>query len=220
MRVLCIKWGDKYSSSYVTKLQSMVARHLPISHEFACITENPVEGVQCVPLLCDLPTWWQKIGLAQPGLFFGDVMYLDLDVIVTASLMPFVECLHGDPSKLWTLDDFSYSLLRPKQDVDVHTRMLLGGTGTVNSSIMLWNGDVLRPVWDRFTPEVMKRLHGDQNWITQCLWPESIALLPSALAGSYKYGQLRHEPVKSVMVFHGNPKPADVHDRWVKEHWH
>lgn len=219
MKVVCIKWGDKYASSYVTKLASMVARHLPIAHEFICFTENPVEGVRCYPLLCDLPTWWSKVGLFQPGMFDGDVLYLDLDVVITGSLMPLVECLHGDPSKLWALDDFSYSLLRPKQDLDTLTRRLLGGTGTINSSVMLWNGECGQSVWDKFHPSIMDVLHGDQNWITQCLWPEGIALLPQAAVGSYKYGQLRQEPIKSVMVFHGPPKPAEVRDAWVREHW-
>lgn len=219
LSVVCVKWGDKYGPGYVTKLRDAVTRNLEESHRFLCVTDSPVEGVECWPLTCGLPTWWQKLGLLQAGMFAGDVFYLDLDVVATAALDPFVACLRSDPTRLWTLDDFSYSLLRPKPDVDPETARLLGGTGTVNSSVMLWRGDVPRAAWDRFTPAVMSVLHGDQNWITRCLWPDSIRLLPPALAGSYKYGQLRGEPVRPVMVFHGDPKPSQVRDSWVKTHW-
>jgi hypothetical protein len=65
----------------------------------------------------------------------------------------------------------------------------------------------------------MRELHGDQNWITQCLWPNGISLLPLGLACSYKYRQLRNEPVAPIVVFHGEPKPHQVRDKWVRECW-
>ena len=29
LRVICVRWGDKYGDEYVYKLQAMAARHLP-----------------------------------------------------------------------------------------------------------------------------------------------------------------------------------------------
>ena len=217
LRVICVKWGDKYPSDYVYKLQNMCARHLP-AHEFICITETPVEGVSCNPLLCDLPGWWQKLGLFQPGLFPGNNIYLDLDVVITSSLSAFVGALATDPTKLWTLDDFSYSLRSPKS-VSGETARQLGGAGTINSSVMLWQGSPeseVYQIWEDFNPEVMDVLHGDQNFITQSLYPYSIKFLPDGYVQSYKYGGRKQAP---LVVFHGEPKPHQVGDDWVKQHW-
>ena len=212
LTVCCIKWGDKYGPGYVERLQSMCRRNLP-SHYFVCFTENAVPGVCCHPLLCDLPTWWQKIGLFRAGNFTEDVIYLDLDVVITRDLFGMVALLESDRSKLWALDDFSYSLVNPKQSMAPETRRLLGGVGTVNSSVMMWHGDAASAVWDKFTVEKMDELHGDQNFITQALWPH-INLIPREWATSYKYGGMG-----AIRVFHGNPKPPDVTDRIIVENW-
>lgn len=218
LRVICVKWGDKYSDDYVFKLQSMAARHLPL-HEFLCITDNPVDGVPCDPLVCDLPGWWQKIGLFQPGLFPGDNIYLDLDLVITDDISVFYNCLRIDPAKLWTLDDFSYSLRTPKQNISPETRKQLGGIGTINSSVMCWRGyahSCVYDVWKTFDPSIMDELHGDQNHITQALYPDGIRFLPDGFANSYKYG---HQTQAPLVVFHGDPKPADVSDEWVIKNW-
>lgn len=212
LTVACLKWGTKYGAEYVTKLRSMCTRNLP-AHDFVCVTEAPVDGIECRPLLCDLPTWWSKIGLFRPGAFAGDVLYLDLDVVITDRLDGLVALLEQDRSKLWALDDFSYSLRRPRQAIDPATRRLLGGAGTVNSSVMLWHGDACRAVWEKFDRAKMDELHGDQNWITQALWP-AINLIPEQWASSFKYGGLG-----AVRVFHGNPKPHQVHEDWVRQCW-
>lgn len=213
LTVICVKWGRKYGADYVRRLHSMVGRHLR-SCEFVCVTDDPVETVQCVPLACGYPGWWQKIGLFRPGLFPGDNLYLDLDVVITGSLEPLAALLDIDRSTLWARDDFSYSLVNPRKGIGAETQRLLGGPGCINSSVMLWHGDACRSVWDDFTPEVMDVLHGDQNWISQRLWPD-INLIPADLVGSYKYHGFPH----TVTVFHGEPKPHQVSDSWVREHW-
>jgi len=212
MLVACIKWGDKYGPQYVTKLQSMCGRHLP-PHEFVCFTENPVDGVECPELPSSLPGWWAKIGLFQPGLFSGDVLYLDLDVVITRDCWGLVDLLNQDREKLWALDDFSYSLVNPRRSMSPAQKRLLGGDGTINSSVMMWHADTCRKVWDDFRIEKMDEVHGDQNYITQVLWP-NINLIPSGWASSYKYGG-----TGAIRIFHGNPKPPDVHDQLVHDHW-
>lgn len=213
LTVACIRWGDKYGDEYVLKLRNMCARHVP-DHAFVCFTDQPVEGVYCRELPSNLPTWWSKLGLFKPGVLTGDVLYLDLDVVITGALDGLVGLLEDDRTGLWALDDFSYSLIRPRTGLDPALRRMLGGAGTVNSSVMLWHGDTCRAVWDKFQTEKMDELHGDQNWITQALWPEGIRLIPQQWASSYKYGG------KGVIrVFHGLPKPDHVTDLWVHECW-
>jgi len=187
----------------------MVAKHLPVPHQFVCVTDAPVDGIECVPFVSDLPGWWSKVELFAPDRFDGDNLYLDLDVVVRCSLEKLVRCLDGDRSRLWALDDFSYSLVNPKP-LGSDARRILGGVGTINSSVMMWHGDSAKRVWTQFDPACMQILHGDQNWITQAMWPDRINLIPPGIAGSFKYGKLRNEPYAPVMVFHGTPKMSDL----------
>lgn len=207
LRVICVKWGDKYDDVWVHRLRSMVARHLG-EHDFVCMTDQPVEGVDCVPCEPDLPTWWSKVGLFKPGKFPGLNLYLDLDVVIVRSLEGLVEM--NDTGLVMAPDDFSYSLVTPKQGIGIDTRRLLGGYGTVNSSVMVWRDDAGRRVWDEFTPEKMKEVHGDQNWITQALYPHELELLRGDWVCSYKYHIMRHEPIRPIVVFHGEPKVTQL----------
>jgi hypothetical protein len=208
VRVICLKWGDKYGKEYVSRLKSMVAQHLPCAHEFVCYTERPVEGVTCEPLPSELPHWWCKVSLFRPGLAVGPNLYLDLDVVIRGDLSGF---LRPNDGKVWALDDFSYSLRTPKPHLDAAQKRLLGGIGTCNSSILFWHGDAGRKAWDDFKPEAMDRLHGDQNHLTQTLWPHTLELYPPGLACSYKYHVVRESrQFGSVVVFHGSPKVPDL----------
>lgn len=209
MRVICVKWGDKYGPEWVYNLRAMVARHLSLPYQFVCMTDKPIEDVRCIPCADGLPSWWSKVGLFRPGQFPGLNLYLDLDVVITGSLDDLVlqNEYHG---KLAAPDDFSYSLLNPKRGLGPDMQRLLGGTGTVNSSVMVWRDDAARTVWEDFTPEKMQEVHGDQNWITQNLWPDKLKLLEGDHVCSYKYHILRGEPVRSVVVFHGEPKVTQI----------
>ncbi len=209
LTVCCLKWGDKYGREYVLRLQRGVERNLTVPHRFVCFTEAPIEGVDWEPLPSELPSWWSKIGLTKPGLFSGPVLYLDLDVIIRDSLDPLVALLEQGPGP-WCRDDFSYSLRKPRQDLDVGSRLYLGGVGTVNSSVMLWHGDAMRKVWDEWRPEFMKQCHGDQNIISRTLGIDGIRFIPDQLVTSYKYARHRGEPDGNVVVFHGDPKPPDL----------
>lgn len=224
LRVICVKWGDKYPLDYVEKLANMCERHLPL-HEFVCVTDDPpslsASRISFQPLVCDLPGWWQKVGLFRPGMFPGHNLFLDLDVVITESLRVLVEQSKIEPTKLYTLDDFSYSLRNPRPLASLSSDLLakLGGVGTINSSVMAWHGwpdSEVYKAWKDFDAEVMNVLHGDQNWITRALWPDSIRFFADGFVKSYKYGGRTEAP---LVVFHGSPKPHEVNDTWVQENW-
>ena len=209
MRIICVNWGDKYSAEWVYRLRVMVHRNFGDRvADFVCMTDQPIEGVDCVPCVDGLPTWWAKIGLFEPGRFPGVNLYLDLDVVITDSIADLVDELQDD--KVLAPDDFSYSLVNKKQGLGPDMRRLLGGDGTINSSVMLWKDDAGRDVWNKFKPEKMDEVHGDQNWITQALWPDKLALLPSKWVCSYKYHVQRGVKAAPIVVFHGNPKVTDL----------
>jgi hypothetical protein len=205
LTVACVKWGERYTASWVLRLRTMVRRHLSPPHRFVCLTEAPVAGVECIPLAEGLTTWWSKLSLFRPGQFTGPVLYFDLDVVLTASIDRIVSIAEADKSRLWMRDDFSYSLRSPRSGLDVAMRRMLGGAGCCNSSVMAWRADAARDVWDKFTPDVMDELHGDQNHISRVMWPDKLGFLPDDLVGSFKYGT-----TAPVTVFHGSPKMDEL----------
>ena len=40
LKVVCVKWGDKYPAEYVNRLHNMVKRNLSQPYEFICTTED------------------------------------------------------------------------------------------------------------------------------------------------------------------------------------
>jgi hypothetical protein len=76
---------------------------------------------------------------------------------------------------------------------------------------MYWADDFGSDVWDKFTTGMMDRWHGDQQVVTQMLYPHTLELYPPGLACSYKYDVLYGKGgFGSVTVFHGEPKPHQL----------
>jgi hypothetical protein len=157
----------------------------------------------------NLEGWWVKLHLFEPGVFTGDTLYLDLDVVVTDSLLPLVALLYKSPG-LWARDDFSYSMKNPRQGLGEDFKKLLGGDGCVNSSVLLWRGNVAQEVWDRFDPAETKICHGDQNFISKTL-NGRLQFIPEDMISSYKYQVMRGAQHGSIVVFHGLPKVDNLH---------
>jgi hypothetical protein len=96
-QIICMKWGKKYPASFVNKLYGMVARNVSGEFRFVCLTDDSHgirTEVECQP--CpeidinhanrNLP--WRKVSLwgANPANLFGDWLFLDLDVVITAPI--------------------------------------------------------------------------------------------------------------------------------------
>ena len=197
LTVVCLNWRNYLGrgAEYVGKLRRGVERHLTVPHTFREVTE------------ADLPAgrrgWFNKLHLLE--MFDGEVLYLDLDVILTASLDPFVDLLRSDPSRIWARDDWSYPVSEPRH----------GREATINSSVMLWQGRRDMAGAEPLIPVT----HGDQGIITQLFWPVGIGLLPPDWVRSYKYDVWKGRAPGPVTVFHGEPKPHIVTDAWVSQCW-
>lgn len=204
INVVCLNWNNYLGRGalYVDRLRTMVNRNLTIPYKFIVITER------------DLPAqrtgWFNKLWL--PGMFTGDVLYLDLDVVITKNIDHLVSLAQCDRRRVWMRDDFSYSIVNPRTDLDDEFKRYLGGPGTCNSSVMLWSGRKTI----KFSDEFLAQVHGDQNALTALLWPDRIGLLPNDSIKSFKY---HPGEVAPIMVFHGAPKMHEVCESWVDEHW-
>ena len=90
MIVACVRTGQKYGIEYVTRLRSMVARHLPQPHRFVCFTDYPNElpiDMETLPVSPNLPGWWAKFHVFEPTWRAGEhVVYLDLDTIIIGDI--------------------------------------------------------------------------------------------------------------------------------------
>lgn len=198
MRVVCLNWRDYLGmgDAYVDRLRRMVAEHLTVPYSFEVVTER------------DLPAgragWFNKLHLLE--MFDGEVLYLDLDIDITANIDHLVEIGSSDPIRIWARNDFSYPVTKDARiasDGYAGPLMNNGREATINSSVMLWCG---RKDMGGVTEAMLRTIHGDQGIITRLFWPHGIGLLPEDSIRSYKY----HGGGGAITVYHGRPKPHEV----------
>jgi len=227
LRVVCLKWGDKYGSDYVNRLKAAVTRNIKQPFTFHCLTEDPAgleDDIHVIPLPeIELEGWWLKLLLFKQGFLPFDsqdlVLYLDLDVVILQSLEPLIEA--GEAA----------DLLAISAD-DTPDRM--------NSSVMVFRPCKLEFVWAAFDAQrhfIMDKFHGDQDWIERIV--PSAFILPKSMVCSFKidlnsktpfsFGALGRwfrrrfpkvfmprgivdKPHCSIVLFHGKPDPHDVMD--------
>lgn len=204
LNVVCVWWGDLYPVHYVENLRDMISRHLTVPYEMFCITDRLVtpEGITHMPCQSQ-EGWWQKINLFKPGLFEGRTLYFDLDVVITNSLDPIAKS-EGD---LVMIENFG-----PNK-----------GHAAFNSSCMLWTpSEKIEKIYNSYEDSISTILHGDQCWIWRAFGNDILAFRKDLL-DSYKYTKLgqwkRSSPDTAVWIFHGNPKPHQASESWVREHW-
>lgn len=95
--VICMKWGTRYGPEFVNRLWSAVERNTSRPTRLVCLTDDATgidPAVQCHPIPdIDLPpelamTPWRKLTLWKHPLadLSGDILFLDLDLVITGSL--------------------------------------------------------------------------------------------------------------------------------------
>ncbi len=206
--IVCVKVGTKYGPEYVNRLAKMVARHVSRPHRFLCLTDE-ASGLECdyADIGTNLSGWWAKLILFKPHreLEGQRTIYLDLDTVIVGN----VDFLFDYTGPFAILRDF-YSSSR------------------FGSAIMSIAPGFGKHIWENFTPDVMNRIYGDQNWIMDQVvigfWQD---LFPGKI-GSYKADELQASPKDfAICCFHGNPRPHEAispvvlkgQTGWVDEHW-
>lgn len=198
LQVVVLNWNDYLSRGvmYVDRMHNMVERHLTVPHSFIEVTERDLKSSRT--------GWFCKLDLFD--MFGGDVLYIDLDCIISRNIDHLVRIAATDRSKIWARDDWSYPVTRPT----------LGREATINSSVMLWSGLKDMTGADALIPET----HGDQGIITQLFWPNGIGLLPNESIASWKYDAVQDRGFGDICVCHGEPKPHQLLEHpWVRENW-
>ncbi|CAM9526036.1 unnamed protein product [Choristocarpus tenellus] len=144
LTVVCVRWGDKYGTEYVTRLARGVHRNLARKHRFVCFTDDPsaleeaaaTAGVDMEARLLGVggnkawQGWWHKGFLfsSEIGLC-GRIMYLDLDTIIAGGLDEIASYLG------------KFGVLSVAGMANEHR------TQGYNSSVMAWEGGVEEIAW-------------------------------------------------------------------------
>jgi len=227
--ILCVRFGNKYSIEYVERLRNMVGRHCKLPYEFVCLTDDPtrIKGVRNIiqPNAGYSKGWWHKVHMFDPDLqISGRILYLDLDVVICANID---KLLTYQSEKFLGIRDFN--------------RAFHAGWKRLNSSVMVWNSGTQRHIFEDFkqNPKQAMRMPGDQDWI----WKTSMHKLdffPDKWLQSYKWeirkkqelhvfqGKRNFQTIKNdikphpeccVAVFHGDPNPCVVQDKFVVDNW-
>jgi hypothetical protein len=227
--VMCVRFGTRYGREYVERLRNMVARHMTIPYQFVCLTDDPqpIEGVHNIvqPNANYARGWWHKVHMFDPALpLSGRILYFDLDIVI-----------HNNIDKLVTE--------RSNEFLGIHdfNRKFYANWNSLNSSTLCWNHGTQNFIWEQFKadPKAAMKLPGDQDWIWK-LAKDRIKFWPKTWIQSYKWEIRSREeltvlngkrqfkttensidPPKDccVTVFHGDPKPQDVQDKFVVDNW-
>lgn len=209
LNVVTVKTGSRYSAEYVNKMRSMLSRHLGISHAFYCLTDNP-EGVKAINMTVPqyLTGWWNKLYVFSTYMPPGPLLYLDLDQVITGDITEIVtECLK-----------------HPFSCYADHIEWMGVKLGT---AFMTLESGSLGHIFENFKADanaIMQAYQqgGDQVYLGQFLqeayylneiWPDAVQ--------SYKFDLKGNAPQAGTRIvnFHGEPKPHQVNDPWITEHW-
>jgi hypothetical protein len=158
--VICLKWGDRYGSEFVNRLFSMVRRNTKRPLRFICVTDDTndlVEGIEIRPMPeFTLPETFRYKGFRRMFLFqeslydlSGDVLHLDLDLLVTGSIDDF----------------FDY---KPEEPYIVSENWTQPGVGIGNMSVFRYRIGALTKIWNRFSADPLGMLKEYTNSQTFC----------------------------------------------------
>jgi|TARA_R110000744_G_scaffold157861_2_gene273814 hypothetical protein len=229
VNVVCVNWGTKYSREYTQRLYNMVKRNTTKDFKFYVLTDQTsLYYGDIIPIELDggFTGWWNKLQMFKPGILpKGEYLYFDLDVVIVDN----IDCFFEHPS-FGIIRDF----IRPDNGI-------LPGK-EYNSSAMRFNTD-LSSIWEYYIQNNIKfhdmqkqvSFFGDQNVVSSYVnyYPNILNCFPDEWLWSYKKGVERgkHAGDRSQMfgrsipeggkvcVFHGNPNPTEVSDKWVKKNY-
>jgi hypothetical protein len=229
----CVIHSDGYSWDYVDRLYHMLARNLSQPIRFHVYTEADRsvpshmikhELAEWSGIAGPRQSWWYKMQLFDNQLFLGQLLYFDLDVVVTGNL----DWITQLPQRsFWAIHDFR--------------RLWKKSSRTINSSVMYFNTEEYHYIWQKFQQQpignIINSYKGDQDFITEAVDPRHLRYfdlekilswrwqiinkgtrqrLPAA---SVKNSNITVPDTASVLVFHGSPKPHEVDAPVIQQCW-
>lgn len=215
-----MKWGTRYSADYANRLWSMIKRNTRRPTRLVCYTDDPIDlnpEILALPLppinLPDTHRWkpWRKVSLWASSLpeLHGDVLFLDLDLVITGPLDDF----------------FDY---RPESTFCVIENWTQLGSGIGNTSVYRFRVGEHAYLFESFQTnpqKILSEYSNSQTYISRNI--KQIAFWPTEWCQSFKHTLLPKWPLNFFMVaplpeavrivaFTGNPDPDEARDgRWL-----
>ena len=167
--------------------------------------------------------WWYKMQLFDSSHYSGPMLYFDLDVVIVDNI-DWIWQLPLD--RFWAMRDFKY-LWRP----------LWQG---LNTSVMWWDTGQYHSVWDSFCSQDLDRVTaqypGDQDYVTATIPAHQQARFATDRVASWRWqaldggfdhstrchrrsGQGTDLDSAAILVCHGRPKPHEIADPVIAQHW-
>jgi len=229
----CVIHGNSYNWIYVERLYNMLTHHIPQGIRFHVYTEHdrsvpPHMIKHCLQewdgIAGPKRSWWYKLQLFNPEHHHGNLLYLDLDVVILNNL----DWVTSAPTNyFWTIRDFRY-LQKP-----IHK--------TMNSSLMWFNVDRYSWIWQDFAnsdvSKTIRQYPGDQDYLQATIPSEQVRMFADNKLQSWRwqvadggYNFKTRQPLEpgsgakispnaSIIVFHGYPKPHQVTDPVIANFW-
>lgn len=228
----CVIHSSAYEWNYVEKLYNMLTRNLTPQVRLHVYTEpdRPVPPHMVKHALEDWGisgskrSWWYKLQLFNPANHAGNLLYFDLDTVIVKNI-DWIWQLPVD--YFWTVRDFKY-LWRPS-------------SYNMNSSIMWWDTQKFETVWQQFKSAgidaVLKKHRGDQDFLNLAISDAYRRYFDANTVkswrwqckdGGYNFATRTYnlpdsgtvlDNNTSVLVFHGKPKPTEIKDPLILQHW-
>lgn len=204
LTVVCVQTGNYLGRGheYVRRLHAEVEQHLTVPHRFVCLTDSPMQGIECLP--ARFKVWWEKLHIFEPGLFTGRVMFLDLDTFIVDNI-DHIAAYDGHMA-------MPHDFFRP---------MGLG------PAVMLFNPSWAAFIWEEWAAERFPQTdpRGDQGWLenlNQGRMRKDVDILQELFPRQF-YSYKAHctsgiPPGAKVICFHGKPRPHEA-PGWVREYW-
>lgn len=215
--VVCCHWGNwpvnGKGHEYVRKLRAAVARNITVPHQFICFADKPVGRINTRPLLANHwsiqdregPLWRGCIPktyvYSRAAGLTGRVLLLDLDNVITGSLDD-IASYDGD---FCVRGSFRY--------------------GTPDGDMIAFDAEKCRDIWSALIgdPSLVDEKGRERFFLATRrpnadMWQD---VLPGQIL-SYKRHcrvQMKLPEDARIVSFHGDPRPHEVEDKWVKECW-
>ena len=208
-----MKWGKRYGPDFVNRLYSSIKRHTKKPTKFYCFTDDNMginEQILCKKLpKINLPknisfTPWRKLSVWQYPLeeLEGDVLFLDLDLIITGNLDQFFDY---EPGNYCVIENWTQL-----------------GQNIGNTSCFRFPIGKYASIFKEFQnnpSKYWKKYHIEQIYLSaqikdQVFWPTEWCksfkhnLLPSWPLRIWKPAKLPQDT--SIVAFTGKPDPDDV----------
>lgn len=201
---------DIFTPEWADKLYRGIARNMREPFRFVCLVDQEYEfqePIDAIPFLGNYRNMWCLLEALRPDIDENQKLFMGLDTIIRGDI---THIANYSPDFAMTRDPYYQK--------------------TRCSGVMSFNNKTAGPIWEQFVHDSNRddfKMSG--KWVSDMIWldknipecPLIQDIFPDQIQ-SYKVDIVRDgkslEDAR-IVYFHGIPKPHEMSDDWVKEHW-